>query len=173
MPRTFLTAFASAAVAASLSVATAASSAGGTRADQKASWIHRTCPKAARHTAKSHEPDADRVMVPAGARSVLLCRYRGANPIERYQDLDAARLIRRSSTVQALLRGINSSRPYSEGLRTCHRDDGAKAVAFFHYSRVREAAVVIHLGGCTPVSNGYLRREGNWETVRLIVRLTR
>jgi hypothetical protein len=135
--------------------------------------IHRTCPRAGRHTAKSHEPDADRLMVPTGAVSVLLCRYHGLNPMERYQRLDAAALVTRGSTVRALLRGINGSFLPPEGTYFCPRDDASKAVAFFRYSNGHEAAVVIGLAGCEPVSNGHLVREADWKTVERINHVTR
>src|SRR4051812_26567667 len=38
------------------------------------------CRGSDRHPVTSHNPRGGKVLVPSGARSVLLCRYRGLNP---------------------------------------------------------------------------------------------
>ena len=125
----------------------------------------------ARHTAKSHEPDADQRMVPTGATQVLLCRYHGY-PLDRYQHLTAARLVVTGATVRTLVRGLNASYAFPEGLVLCERDDGSKAVAFFRYPDGREVAITVGLMGCMRVSNGRLAKQGDWNTVQRIKGLT-
>jgi len=135
--------------------------------------VHKTCPKAARRTAKSHAPDAAQLLLPTGARSVLLCRYHGANPLPRYQTLARAQLVARASTVGALERHFNASQPFRDGIFLCPRDVGEKAVAFFRYADGSEVPLVLRIGGCPTVSNGKLRLSLDYRALRTVLRLTR
>jgi hypothetical protein len=136
----------------------AASSSGAGGPSGQSASVHETCPKVGRHAAKSHEPDANTVMIPTGARSVLLCRYHGLNPQQRYAQLDRARLVQTPTTVRGFVNKINALEPFPV-VTTCPRDDATKVVAFFRFSAAREVPIVIELSGCGGVSNGSVVRE--------------
>jgi hypothetical protein len=144
----------------------------GSARGEAGSPVHRTCPKAARHTARSHEPDADHALLPRGARAVLICRYHGANPRARFLRLDSATLIVRAASVADLEQSINDAKPFLPDVPyLCPRDTGPKTMAFFRYGDAHEVAILIRPEGCPTVSNGRLLRMAEG-VVSIILRLT-
>ena len=128
--------------------------------------IHRTCPKSGRHVARTHDPAAAQQLVAQGADSVLLCRYHGLNPMNRYGRLDYARRVTKRATIAYLTRGLDALKPYMGPPRvvSCALGTDAKVVAYFQYGAAREWTVNFELLGCGWVRNG--------RTVRGPTRLT-
>lgn len=110
-------------------------------------------------------------LVPAGARRVLLCRYKGfgayPKPVgPRSFRLIAHRLVTTPATVESLASELNALKA-SHGSQACPNDTGAAIVAFFRYDSAAKAddPVTIHLGGCLIVTNGRLNREAPFTLV--------
>jgi hypothetical protein len=87
--------------------------------------------------------------VPDGARSVLLCRYRGLNPQpKRPGTLARARTVTTARIVRRLARELDALGPFPPRARACPKDDGSEVVAFFRYARTGDDPVAVTLGGC-------------------------
>jgi hypothetical protein len=95
---------------------------------------------------------ADAALVPAGARSVLLCRY----GIRR---LVAHRLVSSSATVPRLAGGLNAL-PSAAGAYSCPNDDGEEIIAHFGYGSGPDDPVSVELSGCQVATNGHVHRLG-------------
>lgn len=122
--------------------------------------IHATCPKSGRHVAKTHDPAAAQELVAPGADSVLLCRYHGMNPMNRYGRLEYALRVTKRATIAYLTHRLDALKPYTGPPRVvaCPLDTDAKIVAYFQYGAAREWTVNFELMGCRWVSNGRITR---------------
>lgn len=86
-------------------------------------------------------------LVRPGARSALLCRYRGLNPAATAHRLLVTRLVRSRSAVASLARALDALRPV-RGVFSCPFDDGSEVVATFAYPRGARVVVRVGLSGC-------------------------
>ncbi|MGH8302930.1 MAG: hypothetical protein ACRET5_15840 [Steroidobacteraceae bacterium] len=123
----------------------------------------RSCPSRDSHKITSTTAGARAVLVPAGSRQVLLCRYSGTTTYpathQRSLKLAAHRVITKRSTVKSLSNELNALRKLT-GSYACANDNGAAIIAFFRYGSAAKSddPVTIHLGGCSVVTNGHLSR---------------
>jgi hypothetical protein len=90
-------------------------------------------------------------LVRAGARSLLLCRYRGLNPAATAHRLRASRLVTAHAEIAALTAGLNAL-PSLSGPVNCPLDDGSEIVATFRYAAGGDDVVRIGLTGCRLVT---------------------
>lgn len=111
-----------------------------------------------RRNAKSRK-----VVVPAGAREMLLCRYWGYGVLKqtkktqrRAGKLSSERHFERQALVGSLSRKFNRTRP-AHGTYACPSDDGANLYAEFSYADQPNVIVEAHLHGCGFVYNGFGR----------------
>jgi hypothetical protein len=125
------------------------------------------CPASDRTAVLSTRPGADAALVPAGATSLLLCRYNGLpNPpplnvpgkpafglVSSARVGDAARVARLASELDALPAG-------GDYAIACPADFGDDVVAYFGYPAGAEDPVTVDLSGCNTVTNGSLHRLG-------------
>ncbi len=118
------------------------------------------CPDRDRRRLTSTATGASAMLVPPGAREVLLCRYSAAGlapksvPLAR---LIAHRLVTRLATVESLASALNALRT-QQGPYACPADNGKAIIAFFRYSLRSDDPVTIGLSGCSIVTNGHLNR---------------
>lgn len=101
-----------------------------------------------------------KVVVPAGAKEMLLCRYWGYGVLKqtkktqrRAGKLSSERRFERQSLVGSLSREFNRTRP-AHGTYACPLDDGANLYAEFSYADQPNVVVEAHLSGCGFVNNG-------------------
>ena len=117
------------------------------------------CPRTAVTPQLSDDPAAMTALVPSGASSVLLCRYRGLNPDpRRHGTLADSRLITAARVVRQLSRRLDALPSMPPGTYSCPSDDASELIAFFHYRRSSDDPVIVQLLGCGGVTNGYLHR---------------
>lgn len=127
--------------------------------------VYPFCPARDQHVPSSTTTGADRKLVPAGARQVLLCRYSGLGGYPKLIGsgpfrLIAHHLITNHATLDSLASELNALKPAS-GVRACPNDNGTAIVAFFRYGSAPDAddPVTINLSGCSSVTNGRLQRS--------------
>ena len=149
-------------VAASVLAAVIAGNADSTARANGALRTDPACPTRDRHALSSTTPGAATTLVPAGARTVLLCRYSGlghAPGSARSLALMAQHLLDTSTATHELAIKFNSL-PIATGTFHCPADGGAAVIAFFRYGPAAKAddPVTVHLGGCSAVTNGRLTR---------------
>jgi hypothetical protein len=128
------------------------------------------CPRTDKRLPGSQDPAARRVLVPAGPRGLLLCRYHGLDPdLTRAGMLARSRQLDRPLTVKRLARKFNALKSFAPctnpaGCTTsCPDTDGTKVIVFFRYRRRADVPVVVEIGGCGNVSNGQLNRTSIYE----------
>jgi hypothetical protein len=104
-----------------------------------------------------------KVVVPAGAKEILLCRYWGYGFLKqtkktqrRAGKLSSERRFKRPSLVRSLPRAFDRTRP-AHGTYACPFDDGANLYAEFSYADQPNVIVEAHLHGCRFVYNGFGR----------------
>jgi hypothetical protein len=102
-------------------------------------------------------------LVPPGATSVLLCRYRGLNPAATAHRLARARLVANAVEVKRFITELDGL-PELKGRVPCPMDDGSEITATFDYSHAATATVSVGLTGCRMVSNGRLTRTAESTT---------
>lgn len=117
--------------------------------------------------------------MPPDARTVLLCRYRGLNdPTGHVGSLARSVHVTRRPTIRALVHRLDTLKGFPRGKAiACPADDGSEVVAFFRYRRLPVDAVVVHMQGCGPVSNGRITRSALFSSgpalLRQLATLTR
>jgi hypothetical protein len=100
---------------------------------------------------------ARRTLAPAGASSILLCRYGGLNARPPLT-LDRMRLLRAPGLIKELIRQLDRLPAPPKGPTACPADDGSQIVALLGYSGGRTVPVSIGLSGCETVTNGTVAR---------------
>ena len=103
----------------------------------------------------SPQATANGLLVEPGARSLLLCRYRGFNPAATARRLQTQRLIASRTEMAAIGTALNALPALRAGVH-CPLDDGSEIVATFGYAS--RAAIVVRIGltGCRTVEAGRL-----------------
>jgi hypothetical protein len=118
-----------------------------------------SCPAHDRYQIRSTRPGAATILVPRGAREVLLCRYSGVGPNRaKANRLRGHRLVWKQGTV-AILAKLFDVLKQSTGPMACPNDPGEKIIAFFRYRSSAADPVTVDLGGCATVSNGHITRN--------------
>jgi|SRR5579862_6945741 len=112
-------------------------------------------------------------LVPFGAQTLLLCRYRGLNAGAGARRLRSARLLRIRAQIEAIAALLNAL-PQISGIH-CPMDDGSEIVASFSYPGGARLVVQIGLTGCRTVTSTRLpvRTASGPSGARLITRLER
>jgi hypothetical protein len=123
-----------------------------------------SCPRTDAASLPSTNPAAYQQLVPTGTDQVLLCRY-GQSIRSR---LLAHRLITSATTASSLTR-ILDRLPSSGQVGRC-ATAGETITAFFRYASADDVPVTIHLTGCSPISNGHLRRNSSDHSARALIR---
>jgi hypothetical protein len=152
-----------------VSAAGTAASAAGTAVSAAGSG---SCPArddgvAAGHPPVSSRPGARTKLVPAGAVSVLLCRYSGLTepaplsiPAPQFT-LWAQRLIATPTTAAALASALNSIPPTKPGVAySCPAGFDQYVVAYFGYGSGPPNPVTLDVNECNTVTNGLVHRVG-------------
>ncbi len=133
--------------------------------------VYSVCPHRDRVAIASTTTGSDAALVPARARTVLLCysgRSAGAKPAgPRSFRLTAHHLVISHKTTTSLASYLNALKPV-RGAQACPSDSGAAIITFFRYGSAPRSddPVTIHDGGCGSVSNGHLTREASYTFVR-------
>ena len=117
------------------------------------------CPEKAQSVVRSPAPGAQQQLVPPGALSVTVCRYRGLNdPNPRYANqLVGSARVADAKQVQSLGDQFNSLPPPSGAPAACPADDGSSMLAIFEYSGSPADPVLVHPTGCSYATNGYTK----------------
>lgn len=118
------------------------------------------CPPSLPASTVSARPGAGQVLVPAGARSLLLCSYHGLNPPADARRLERTRTVTAASGLAAIVGQINALTTQS-GISGCPMDDGSAILAIFTYPTAPPDPVSIGLTGCRIVTNGHLTRTAS------------
>jgi hypothetical protein len=119
------------------------------------------------HPPVSSRPGARAKLVPAGAVSVLLCRYSGLTepaplsiPAPQFT-LWAQRLITTPTTAAALASALNSIPPTKPGVAySCPAGFDQYVVAYFGYPSGPADPVTIDVNDCNTITNGFVHRLG-------------
>jgi PASTA domain len=117
------------------------------------------CPvKLGASVAPSKAPGSQRELVPPGAVSVTVCRYRGLNdPSARdVGRLAGSAVLSDLQRVQSLSARFDGLPPAQGGPVACPADDGSMALAIFGYPGSAFDPVSIRLTGCSIASNGFV-----------------
>ena len=117
------------------------------------------CPAGDRDVRASTRAGAATRLVPPGASSVRLCRYRGLDPPSEADRLISGRLIVAATTTRMLADELDAI-PVTTGVYSCPADLGSSVVAYFRYRSGPPDPVTIGLSGCELVSNGRVHRTG-------------
>ncbi len=107
------------------------------------------------------------VLVPAGATTLLVCRYTGMvepppdpTPAPAFA-LEAQRLIVDGATVRSLAAQLDAIKPAPSGVMfSCPAGFGRDLIAEFGYPSGATDSVTIDTGGCNELSNGAVSRLG-------------
>jgi hypothetical protein len=124
------------------------------------------CPASHRTAVVSARPGASASLVPAGARTVIVCRYNGlpnppplSTPGYPSFGLIAARTVTSAARVAHLAAELDAIPQSNSTLPlACPADVGTAIVAYFHYPSGRDDPVTVDLTGCQNVSNGHVNR---------------
>lgn len=119
------------------------------------------CPAKAPISEPSSAPDLAQMLVPPGARSVVLCRYHGLNPPALAGRLELERTVSSDVTVARLRSQLDALPAQGNGVVHCPMDDGSEILAIFAYAHTQPDPVEIGLSGCLLVSNGHLTRTAS------------
>jgi hypothetical protein len=113
-------------------------------------------------------------LVPAGATSLVLCRYRGLNPPTLARRLLAMHRVTGRAEVESIAAALNTL-PVSRGVFSCPMDDGSEIIATFVYAQRTSVAIRIGLRGCETVTGTHppVRTAAHPAGQRLIARLER
>jgi hypothetical protein len=113
-------------------------------------------------------------LVPAGARSLRLCRYRGLNPPATARRLVAMRFVVERLQVESIAAALDAL-PVPTGVIRCPMDDGSEIVATFAYAHGSSIAIRIGLRGCETVTGPHppVRTAAHPAGQRLIAQLER
>jgi hypothetical protein len=100
---------------------------------------------------------ARRLLAPAGASALRLCRYNalGTRPL---RGLARSALVTSAATVKAIVTELDQLPAVPRGAFSCPADDGAEIDALLAYAGGNGVVVQIELGGCATVSNGSVVR---------------
>lgn len=110
-------------------------------------------------------------LVSPGARSALVCRYRGLNPAATARRLSVHRLVTSRIAIAGLTRELDAL-PGETAAFHCPMDDGGEIAVTFRYARGGVELVTIGLTGCATVTNGRVTRTAATGTgPKLIERL--
>jgi hypothetical protein len=117
-----------------------------------------SCPASDRVVPRTTVAGATRELVPTGATSLLLCRYRGLNPYRKRFRLLGSGTVRATSKVAHLGAELDSLKVLT-GPVACPNDDGSQIVAYFRYRDGSLDVVRVGTTGCEVVSNGHVSRS--------------
>lgn len=149
----------------------AASVSAGTNAQRSGSAAV-NCPSVAPKEVSSGSHSASGVLVPKGATTLLVCRYRGLNPPATAGRLARARLLTTAKRLAQLTAELDAL-PQSSGVVHCPMDDGSEITATFRYPQQAAVTIEVGLTGCRTVSRGNLTRTASSAAgSRLIDQLT-
>jgi hypothetical protein len=115
------------------------------------------CPGGDRAKVVSARAGGRRLLVPAGATSLLLCRYGGTRSSTPFR-LTGHALVADRATVASLARRLDALRPFV-GEFSCPFSSGAAIVAYFRYASPPDDPVTVALDGCLTAGNGHLTRS--------------
>ena len=110
---------------------------------------------------RSTRAGATTSMVPAGAKTLMICRYNGMNAFGGVPQwgLRGKGATSDPATITALARALNALKPVPRNEAfSCPSDDSSSLLAFFGYASGASNPVTIDIGGCGNVTNGHLSR---------------
>lgn len=124
--------------------------------------------------------EADNFLVPDGARSALLCRYRGlSSDAAKSLTLARSRSLDQGHVLRMIVARLNALEPwpFSTLPHSCPFDDASQVVAYFRYPDGSTSPVTVNLQGCNEVTNGRISRTASTppgpELLAQLRRLTR
>lgn len=94
-------------------------------------------------------------LVPSGAATLLLCRYRGLNPARTALRLRSFRLLTGRTEITSITAALNAL-PRAKAVFHCPMDDASAIFATFSYTARADVVVRIGLRGCRTVNGPYL-----------------
>ena len=124
----------------------------------RASAAAQGCPETAPGAVSSGSPGAQQQLVPAGAVSLTLCRYRGlSDPNPSYvNQLVGSATLTDPQQLQLSADQFNALPPFPNGVFACPLDDGSSLLARFEYANSPPDEVLIRSTGCSSATNGYV-----------------
>lgn len=124
----------------------------------RASAAAQGCPETAPGAVSSGSPGAQQQLVPAGAVSLTLCRYRGlSDPNPSYvNQLVGSATLTDPQQLQLSADQFNALPPFPNGVFACPLDDGSSLLASFEYANSPPDEVSIRSTGCSSATNGYV-----------------
>lgn len=119
------------------------------------------CPPKPTAVAPSQSSEAQRELVPSGAVSVTLCRYRGLNdPTPRYvSQLVGSATLTSGWRARSLGDRFDALPPLQGGTTACPSDDGSALLVIFAYPRSIRDPVSVHPTGCSYATNGSITAD--------------
>jgi hypothetical protein len=99
------------------------------------------------------KPEVEPVVLPPGARGLLLCRYWGAETGNKSGKLASVHRVRGRLAVGSIVDELNRLQPGVLGEHTCPEDSGALVIGLLEYSG-RAVKLVFGLSGCREVALG-------------------
>jgi len=114
------------------------------------------CPKTASGRRTNENSRAKKMLVPSGARSALICRYRGrtTGPIP---SPEAEVLHAGTKRFQRLLRAFGQLEPVRQGTVACPAGRPLRYLIAFHYRNQHDSYVRVDFNGCGLVTNDALK----------------
>jgi hypothetical protein len=126
------------------------------------------CPVKPTGFSPSQSASARQELVPPGADSVTLCRYRGFNdPTPRFaNELVGSHTVRDPSQVRAFGEQFDALPPASGTLHAsaCPADDESSLLAIFDYAHATPDPVSVRLTGCSLATNGFVMASMAFDT---------
>lgn len=124
-----------------------------------------SCAAGDRQPTMSHRTGADKMLVPAGARTLLLCRYSGTESrTVGFHRLLSTTYLTSARKVARLASELNALPP-ANGAYACPNDNGTAIIARFGYAKGGANPVRVGLSGCELVTNGKLNAIGDGKSV--------
>jgi hypothetical protein len=130
------------------------------RGADRSNYVPKECPARGGRTplAATTVPGADTDLVPPGAVSVLLCRYRGLTRPRLAFTLAGSRRLGAGPTFATLVGRFRRLPSPPPGSFACPFDDASRINAYFRYPGIGVDRVGVELLGCSFVSNGPVNR---------------
>ena len=115
------------------------------------------CPGAGANSHKNENPLAKKTLVPSGARSALICRYRGRRTAGPPHAPEASALHVGSRRFERLLRALEQLKPARRGAVACPVGRPLRYLVVYHYRGQSDDFVRVDFNGCGLVTNDALK----------------
>jgi hypothetical protein len=115
------------------------------------------CPERAPRRRDNEHSRAERMLVPPGARSALICRYRGWRTAGSPPAVEAEVLQAGSMRFQRLVHAFEQLEPVRRGPVACPAGTPLRYLVAFHYRNQSDNYIRVDFTGCGLVTNDALK----------------